>query len=529
MIKYKKKEILKTIDTLIKANDAGIEAIRRNTSGVIDVLIQSQEAAIILGSFIETLDEKCDYLVKILEDYCENLYQMSIALSDEKLCKKLSKRIEEQLTYLYNGVQLDMPEDKKEVIFLPYKASMWDSLESIWKAAEEDESVNAYVIPIPYFEKNSDGSMGYMHYEGEEFPSNIPITSWQEYSIQENEPDIIYIHNPYDNCNYVTSVHPMFYSSELIKYTKQLVYVPYFVLHEIKSDNQLEINKIKHFISTPGVIYSNKVIVQSDEMRNIYINEYISWAKEQKLLDKHLDRNYQESKIIALGSPKYDKIFSKEAYEIPEQWKKKIFVEGRKKKVIFFNTNVSLILNNGDMFIENMNRIKEIFNRYSKEYTVIWREHPLTYETIKAMRPNILINYVKFKEKFIKNDWVILDQSSECYQAVRISDCYYGAGGSLSALYLMTKKPIMITDYHYPSGISDDEVSLEKIFETMNIKYYYNEKFSNSLDLFLRYFKQVDNYQKECLNFLPNLEEIRNQNYGKKIYEYCCEERKEYI
>ena len=108
---------------------------------------------------------------------------------------------------------------KKEVVFLPYKASMWDSLESVWQAAEEDGQCDAYVIPIPYYDKNPDGSLGEMHYEGEEYPEYVPIVSWKEYDISEHYPDVIYIHNPYDNWNYVTTVHPDFYASKLCQYT----------------------------------------------------------------------------------------------------------------------------------------------------------------------------------------------------------------------------------------------------------------------------------------------------------------------
>ena len=46
---------------------------------------------------------------------------------------------------------------RREVVFLPYKASMWDSLESVWKRYEDDPLVDAYVIPIPYYDKNPDG------------------------------------------------------------------------------------------------------------------------------------------------------------------------------------------------------------------------------------------------------------------------------------------------------------------------------------------------------------------------------------
>lgn len=37
---------------------------------------------------------------------------------------------------------------KKEMVFLPYKVSMWDSLESVWRAAYEDkDNCLAYVVP----------------------------------------------------------------------------------------------------------------------------------------------------------------------------------------------------------------------------------------------------------------------------------------------------------------------------------------------------------------------------------------------
>lgn len=50
---------------------------------------------------------------------------------------------------------------------------MWDSLESVWKKAAADERCEAYVVPIPYFDKNPDGSLGQMHYDG----INIQMTS----------------------------------------------------------------------------------------------------------------------------------------------------------------------------------------------------------------------------------------------------------------------------------------------------------------------------------------------------------------
>ena len=49
---------------------------------------------------------------------------------------------------------------KKVLVFLPYKASMWDCMESVWRAAVEDEEhCKVYVVPIPYADLNPDHSV----------------------------------------------------------------------------------------------------------------------------------------------------------------------------------------------------------------------------------------------------------------------------------------------------------------------------------------------------------------------------------
>ena len=55
------------------------------------------------------------------------------------------------------------------------------------------------------------------------------MTDYRQYSLESACPDLAYIHNPYDDCNYVTSIDPAYYSSELKKYVGKLVYVPYYV------------------------------------------------------------------------------------------------------------------------------------------------------------------------------------------------------------------------------------------------------------------------------------------------------------
>ena len=232
MTKKQKKQAEDFIGLLERAHDGIKKTIdTRNTEAALDLLAQCQECAIKLGEIIEAVEGEDFVTIPMIEDYCELAYQFYEKLSQNipVNSNQVNKALRKSLIRMGNSVKYDIPE-RKEVVFLPYKASMWDSLESVWKAADEDPDCDAYVIPIPYFDKNPDGSFKEMHYEGDQYPAYVPVTHYDDYDITVREPDMIFIHNPYDEYNYVTSVAPKFYSKNLKQYTEKLVYIPYFVL-----------------------------------------------------------------------------------------------------------------------------------------------------------------------------------------------------------------------------------------------------------------------------------------------------------
>lgn len=449
MERYRKKDMLQTVDMLLKANDAVARTAASNPQGAAEALMQCQEAAIVLGTHLEEMDGQYASLVQILEDYCENIYQINENLPDENLCRKVSKKIQKQLTKLYSGIKYDMPEDRKEVVFLPYKASMWDSLESVWEAADADENTDAYVIPIPYFDKNPDGSFKEEHYEGDLYPKNVPITRYDAYDLETRRPDVIYIHNPYDECNHVTSVHPYFYSKNLRKFTDKLVYIPYFVLPEIEPDDQEAVDNMKHFCFMPGTIYADQVIVQSEKMRTIYIDEYRKAAKEMDLLYEHVDRSFLEKKFLGLGSPKLDKVSNtkKGNLEIPAEWLKVITKpDGSWKKIVFYNTSVSALLHHDEKMLRKMESVFEMFKKNQEEVALLWRPHPLIQATIESMRPRLWKEYKALVEKYRQEGFGIYDDSADMDRAVVVSDAYYGDRSSVVQLYARIKKPVMMQD-----------------------------------------------------------------------------------
>ena len=280
MRKTQKQEILDMIQTLHQAHDEIRNYIdRKNYLLAQDMLGQCQECAISIGTAIETLEGEGFITVSYVETYCDVVFSVYEELNTADVNgNKVHKKLKKQLLHIENSVKNDVPV-RKEIAFFSYKASMWDSLESIYLKAKNDPDCDVYCVPIPYYDKNPDRSLGQMHYEGREYPKDIEVIDWQTYNFEERKPDVIYIHNPYDDWNLVTSVHPRYYSANLKKNTEKLIYIPYFVLDEIEPDDQTRIDGIKHFCFLPGIINADNVIVQSEKMKQIYVNEYMKAAK----------------------------------------------------------------------------------------------------------------------------------------------------------------------------------------------------------------------------------------------------------
>ena len=442
MRKNQKESLLGLTDTLAEAHAQIIKQIDKGgTDTALDLLQQCQEGAISMGNAIEESEGEGFTTVHYLEDYCETAYSIadSIARNNPMPSNKLSKLLQKSINQIKNSIENDIPV-RTEIAFLPYKASMWDSLESVWRKADQDPSCDAYVIPIPYFDKNPDGSVKEEHYEGGIFPKDVPVTHYTQYDFEGRHPDKIYIHNPYDEYNFVTSVHPFFYSKNLKNFTDELVYIPYFVLDDPDPDNEAVLEGIAHFIMTPGVLNSDKVIVQSEAMRTAYIRVLTKNTGEAS-------KEYWENKISGAGSPKFDKVANtkKEDLEIPKDWLPVITKpDGSRKKIIFYNTSVQALIDNKTDMLTKIKDVLKVFKENKDEVALLWRPHPLIKATISSMLPDLWDGYEKIVDQYIAEKWGIYDDSPDLDRAIILSDAYYGDGSSVVQLYKKTEKPIMI-------------------------------------------------------------------------------------
>ena len=435
MRKYQQKQLLDILNTLREAHtEIKRNHSAKNTSAVLGILSDCQESAVQIGNFIEQLEGEGTKTVRHLAEYCELIYQISIEAGNPEADAGFTKQLSKKLFEIENSVATDLP-IKREVVFFPYKASMWDSLESIWLAAKDDPDCDAYVVPIPYFDRLSDGALGKMHYEGSEYPGYVPVVDWKTYNTEERSPDVIFTHYAYDDAAQNASIHPDFYSKRLREHCGLLVYVPYFVvIGEVIPD---------YYGTTPGELYADRVILQSETIRQVYINNY-------KEVDSKNGWNFRfgkpKEKFIALGSPKIDKVLNtkREDFSLPEKWKRLIErPDGTYKKIILYNTHMFAWLNGGEQYFKKLRYVFDVF-RSREDVVLWWRPHPNTELNFRTLRPQLLGEYMRLIAEYKRGKIGIYDDTPDLHRAIAFSDAYYGDWSSVVALYQCTGKPALI-------------------------------------------------------------------------------------
>lgn len=443
MSKLLRKQLFSIWESLQEAQQALGELIVSNQKeAMVNLLADCQEGAIAIGNQMEAVYGEGLESVHALESYCEILFHLAES-EDVDACEENYVLAGNQLLVIKAHMEKEIP-DRLEVVFLPYKASLWNSLEGFYMAAREEKECDVYCVPIPYYDLNQDRSFGEMHDEQQKYPKDIEITDWQTYPLKERKPDVIFIHNPYDDWNQVTSVEPRFYAQNLRNYTEKLVYVPSFVLDEIEPDNRPAIENMKHFCFLPGTVYADRVIVQSEGMKQIYIDEYIKAAQERGI---EADREQLEERFVGSGYPKYEKERNvlREELEIPEEWMKVIQKpDGSWKKIVLYNAGIAPFLSHEDKMLRKIKSVLALFKENKDEVILLWRPHPSLENTMKSMRPGFLEEYREIVKQYQEEGMGIYDDTPDMERAVALSDAYYGDESSMVWMYQKAGKPAMI-------------------------------------------------------------------------------------
>lgn len=421
MYRNEKQSLADICDTLHEVHEALGGASPEERAELCDA---AQQGAIHIGESLEQEDaDAYQETVHRLEEYCESIYSLS---SGEGVSEETVTELEaavDAVAEVISGIKCRL-----KVVFFPYKAEMWDSLESFYLAAKEDPDCDAYLVPIPYYEFDKSGGKPKARYDIDRFPKDENPIPFNQFDHTDGSIDIAYIHNPYDDHNLVTSIHPAYYSRELKKHVRKLVYTPYFVTAGFVSDDQLQLP-----------VYDNVdyVVLQSEYSKRSCkgVNYY--------------------DKILPFGSSKIDMIINKcrKGVEVPEEWQE--IIGG--KRTLMLNTSINDLLNSNEATLSKLEYFFELISK-DERLAVIWRPHPLLESTFKSMRPEMLERYERIKKRFMDEKLGVFDTTPDISDTVAIADGYIGSGASsVINLFGAAGKPCFIFNNSLRDPVSKDD------------------------------------------------------------------------
>jgi len=334
---------------------------------------------------------------------------------------------DEFITFAKNGLRLAPIQYK--VVFFPYAASTWDSLKSIYKAFARDERFITDVVIIPTYRTSPTGRLSL--YEDFLADTEIPHTSYTDYDLAEDKPDIAFVNNSYDQV-----VESEFQAARFRQYCKMLVYVPYYGV------TNGFVKKFKPKIYDQSIHQvADKLIVQSDIVAQAY--------------NIHCKRS--EKRYLPLGTPKIDSLkeeVQKCALDPKREWLTRF--AGRKVFLLdtHYNTPIWQVpLPNKSSYNYLFLLLEAFLNFFAdhQDIFLLWRPHPLNDKMVANFNAGKFKYYMeallKLKKVGEELPNCIIDNEENANMAMAVSDAFISLGGSLRYLYPALQKPVIYSLY----------------------------------------------------------------------------------
>lgn len=445
-------EELRLRNGLLHSEESEVE-VDEVLNDVAIILGDCQEGAIAMGNLIEGVLGEGTGTVSLLEEYCELVYEAGESFSTESIAK-----MDNQLQQVIESVEKNIPKDagtflnlikdvveeeknkrdKKLIFFIVSKVSEWKYIENIYNQCIS-EGDDAYVMPVPYYDKSFTGKLTKEHYEGELFDKSLQFMSYEMYDLQAGHPDIIYTQNAFDEANFTCSIAPNYYSSRIKNYTDRLIYVPPFETEEINEADDRCIGIMEEYAVVPGVIHADTVYAQSDNIRRRYIERLINAAGKDTA-------DIWEEKIQVNPWLKNSKGSSeKNEKDYPLEWNAILKdAEDKYKKVLLYVVSAGFVASNSKKAIKKIRRTIEMLNTCSDDIAVIWRLDKAIPEALKDDEENVLEEYHQLINEVKHNGKIVVDETEEMDAVIGLADAFYGDGCVEATKCRVLGKPVML-------------------------------------------------------------------------------------
>lgn len=339
---------------------------------------------------------------------------------------------------IHNKIEKDETK-KKEVVFLPFKAEYWYTMEKEWEKYINNPDYDVFVIPIPYYQKGDMRLEQNLCYEGDLFPEYIGAVGFDKYDFESRKPDKIYINNPFDQYNEGITVHPRFYSEMMKNVTNELIYIPFFITDDFENLEHRFMTMAKDYICVPGVTRADKILVNSEKIRDRYIDVLCEFAGESTRREWNKRVNISD---IPMEDNQCIGLFEE---DVPVDWWKHLLTDnGNGKKVILYYTSVSALVEYKDKYLTKLESVLRSFRDNSKEITVLWHADSNIEYILRDKYPKLWDKYLSILNNFLVEDYGIYENTEDYSKSVAIADAYYGDRSRPMNVARLMGKPIMI-------------------------------------------------------------------------------------
>ena len=410
---------------LLKAHEH-VEALVKsgNVNPAAELLGKCQNLAVSLGTFMENSMPESSDLVHLLEDYCELIFESSEAWNEESR-NLLDSSIEES----EEAIRVYFRDKKKEVLFIVTKADHWNYLKPLYDNYISMDNTDVYVLPVTY--QIADKVIGINSEERNDaglLPKDLKTVSYDAYDIDKRHPDVIVTGYLYDGWGATMDVPEIYYSENLRSRTDELIDVPCFDVDPPINDNDKALTAIKVMVEQPAILYSDRVVVKSEKMRNCYIDSLTA-------ISGHAEYWMKKIQVIEFLSESN----TTDESELPDDWKNKLF--GR--KTLLFGFDGAFLMENGRKAIEKLKESMNTINEASESIVCVFSPSGDIYE-IENINPELWAEYNEFIDSLNGSKDVIIDYDHEAIDHLDRVSGYYGTPGELAHRCRNLRKPVML-------------------------------------------------------------------------------------
>ena len=406
---------------------------------IITYLSELQNNIVSFGTLTESIKGEDCNTVKLLEQYLEVIYKVAKYVqkfdeginyeeSAENKYAECDEGVKDTFASISEAIDSEIV-NRRSVLFLPVKAKHFSSMRIAYEMEAATPDTDVYVMPLPYYYKEYDGSFkDEMHIDTEEFiKANIPVTDYSRFDLSLLCPEKIYINSAYDEYNMAVSVDTRFYARNVKKYTEKLIYIPYFKLMEFDRANYPCWYNMQYYCTVPGVVMADKVYVQSENTRKMYIDKLNEWVGDEK---------YTE-----IWEQKID-VYEESCEEHSED---ELRDAGSKKTIVWFVSAGSLA-EFGDRYIEKAYRNLDVFALSKDKLKVLLISEPFLDEMIKTYSDELYKKWTGFIDEFNRSGIgeVVSQVEEKSVEALLKANAYYGDPSYICKDFILMKKPVML-------------------------------------------------------------------------------------